>query len=119
MKERPPRSRPRAARIFLDEIGDWLPLLQVKLLRALQERELERVGGHVHFQAGRARRSPLPTRTWKKRSRTGDFRQDLYYRLNVVSVGCRRLRERPDDIPLLAMYFSPKYAEKCKRPTER
>ncbi len=100
--------------IFLDEIGDLAPLLQVKLLRALQEREFERVGGTRTLKLD-ARVIAATNKNLEEAIKSGDFRQDLYYRLNVVSVVVPPLRERPDDIPLLAMYFSAKYAEKCKR----
>jgi transcriptional regulator with GAF, ATPase, and Fis domain len=100
--------------IFLDEIGEMSPLLQVKLLRALQEREFERVGGTRTLKLD-ARVIAATNRNLEEAIKSGDFRQDLYYRLNVVSVVVPPLRERPDDIALLAMYFSAKYAEKCKR----
>jgi Nif-specific regulatory protein len=101
--------------IFLDEIGEMAPLLQVKLLRALQEREFERVGGTRTLKLD-ARVMAATNKNLEEAIKSGDFRQDLYYRLNVVSVVVPPLRERPDDIALLAMYFSAKYAEKCKRP---
>jgi transcriptional regulator with GAF, ATPase, and Fis domain len=101
--------------IFLDEIGEMAPLLQVKLLRALQEREFERVGGTRTLKL-EARVIAATNKNLEEAIKTGDFRQDLYYRLNVVSIVVPPLRERPDDIPLLAMYFAAKYAEKCKRP---
>jgi transcriptional regulator with GAF, ATPase, and Fis domain len=100
--------------IFLDEIGEMAPLLQVKLLRALQEREFERVGGTRTLKLD-ARVIAATNKNLEEAIKSGDFRQDLYYRLNVVSVVVPPLRERPDDIALLAMYFSAKYAEKCKR----
>ncbi len=101
--------------IFLDEIGELAPLLQVKLLRALQEREFERVGGTRTLKL-EARVLAATNKNLEEAIKTGDFRQDLYYRLNVVSIVVPPLRDRPDDIPLLAMYFAAKYAEKCKRP---
>ncbi len=100
--------------IFLDEIGDMAPLLQVKLLRALQEREFERVGGTRTLKLD-ARVIAATNKNLEEAIKQSEFRQDLYYRLNVVSITVPPLRERPDDIPLLAMYFSSKYAEKCKR----
>ena len=104
-----------AGTVFLDEIGDMAPLLQVKLLRALQEREFERVGGTRTLKVD-ARVMAATNRNLEEAIRTGGFRQDLYYRLNVVSVTVPPLRDRLDDVPLLAMYFSAKYSEKCKRP---
>jgi two-component system, NtrC family, response regulator HydG len=100
--------------IFLDEIGDMAPMLQVKLLRALQEREFERVGGTRTLKL-ESRVIAATNKNLEEAIKEGEFRQDLYYRLNVVSITVPPLRERPDDIPLLAMYFSSKYADKCKR----
>ena len=92
--------------LFLDEIGDISPTVQVKLLRVLEEREFERVGGNRTFTGGRAHRGRHPPRPARRRSRTGTFREDLYYRLNVMrDPACRALRERRGDIPLLAHHF--------------
>jgi transcriptional regulator with GAF, ATPase, and Fis domain len=101
--------------IFLDEIGELAPLLQAKILRALQEHEFERVGGTRTLKLD-ARVLAATNKNLEEAIKAGQFRQDLYYRLNVVSVVVPPLRERPDDIPLLAMYFAAKYSEKCKRP---
>ena len=76
--------------LFLDEIGDISPALQVKLLRVLQEREFERVGGRRDHQGRRARGLPPPTSDLGKMVAQGEFREDLYYRLNVVPCSCRR-----------------------------
>jgi transcriptional regulator with GAF, ATPase, and Fis domain len=100
--------------VFLDEIGELAPALQAKLLRVLQQREFERVGGTRTLKFN-ARVIAATNRNLEEAIKSGQFRQDLYYRLNVVSTVVPPLRERPDDIPLLAMYFAAKYAEKCKR----
>jgi len=101
--------------VFLDEIGELAPLLQAKLLRALQEHEFERVGSTRTLKLD-ARVIAATNKNLDEAIKAGHFRQDLYYRLNVVSVVVPPLRERPDDIPLLAMYFAARYSEKCKRP---
>ena len=100
--------------VFLDEIGEMAPSLQAKLLRVLQEREFERVGGTKTIRVD-IRVIAATNRDLKDMSRTGAFRQDLYYRLNVVSIRTPALRERKEDIPLLASYFAAKYAERLKR----
>jgi Nif-specific regulatory protein len=100
--------------VFLDEIGELASALQAKLLRVLQERVIERVGG----------RRPIPldirvvaatNRDLEKAIATGSFRQDLFYRLNVVSLTVPPLRDRREDLPLLAAYFVREHAERCKR----
>ena len=100
--------------VFLDEIGDLAPPLQAKLLRVLQQREFERVGGNRILKFD-ARVIAATNRNLEEAIKSGQFRQDLYYRLNVVATVVPPLRDRPDDIPLLAMYFAAKYAQKCKR----
>ena len=100
--------------IFLDEIGDLSPSLQTKLLRVLQEREFERVGGTRTIKVD-IRLLAATNRDLEDLIKTGGFRQDLYFRLNVVKLTMPPLRERRDDIPLLASYFARKYAEKCNR----
>jgi Nif-specific regulatory protein len=100
--------------VFLDEIGELAPMLQAKLLRVLQEREFERVGGTRPIKLD-IRLIAATNRDLKEAARTGAFRQDLYYRLNVVSVRMPPLRERRQDILLLAAYFASRYAEKVKR----
>ncbi|HEV2905199.1 MAG TPA: sigma 54-interacting transcriptional regulator [Pyrinomonadaceae bacterium] len=100
--------------IFLDEIGDLSPSLQTKLLRVLQEREFERVGGNRTIKID-IRLLAATNRDLEDAIKKGAFRQDLYFRLNVVQLTMPPLRERRDDIPLLANYFARKYAEKCNR----
>ena len=101
--------------MFLDEIGELAPPMQAKLLRVLQQREFERVGGTqpVPFKA---RVLAATNKNLEEAIKSGEFRQDLYYRLNVVSVTIPPLREHGEDIPLLALYFASKYAQKNKRP---
>jgi transcriptional regulator with GAF, ATPase, and Fis domain len=101
--------------LFLDEIGELAPPMQAKLLRVLQQREFERVGG-VHPVPFKARVLAATNKNLEQAIKSGDFRQDLYYRLNVVSITVPPLREHRDDVPLLALYFAAKYAEKSKRP---
>lgn len=90
----------RGGTIFLDEIGEISPTLQVKLLRVLQEREFERVGGEKTLPMN-ARIIAATNRNLKKEVEEGRFREDLYYRLNVVSIKAPPLRERKEDIPIL------------------
>jgi Nif-specific regulatory protein len=101
--------------ILLDEIGELAPTLQAKLLRVLQQREFERVGGTRPLKL-HARVLAATNKDLEAAIKTGEFRQDLFYRLNVVSVAVPPLRKRREDIPLLAIYFATKYAQKCKRP---
>jgi Nif-specific regulatory protein len=100
--------------VFLDEIGELAAPLQAKLLRVLQEREFERVGSSRPIKLD-IRLITATNRDLSEASRDGKFRQDLYYRLNVVSVELPPLRERPEDIPLLAAYFTSRYSEKVNR----
>jgi len=99
--------------VFLDEIGELAPLLQVKLLRVLQEREFERLGGSRPISVD-IRLIAATNKNLAQAVKDGTFREDLYYRLNVVSVIVPPLRERPDDIEILAEYFISKFAVKCK-----
>ncbi len=96
--------------LFLDEIGDISPTVQVKLLRVLEEREFERVGGNRTFKVD-VRIVAATHRDLKKKLEDGSFREDLYYRLNVIEIAIPPLRERPGDVPLLAQHFLRKYAD--------
>ncbi|HEY3973095.1 MAG TPA: sigma 54-interacting transcriptional regulator [Candidatus Sulfotelmatobacter sp.] len=100
--------------VFLDEIGELAVPMQAKLLRVLQEREFERVGGTRPIRLD-IRLIAATNRDLKEASRTGGFRPDLYYRLNVVSLHMPALRERREDIPLLAAFFAANYSQKVKR----
>jgi two-component system response regulator HydG len=97
--------------IFLDEIGE-LPLsMQAKLLRVIQEREVQRVGGGKPVPVD-VRIIAATNRDLQQETAVGKFREDLYYRLNVVALTLPSLRERPDDVPLLAQYFLERFAKK-------
>lgn len=103
--------------LFLDEIGGISLTVQAKLLRVLQEREIDRVGGSkpvkVDVRLVTATNRDLPAAVAK-----GDFREDLYYRLRVVEVRLPALRERKEDLPLLAQHFLQKYAKRDGRKLE-
>ena len=100
--------------LFLDEIGEISPALQVKLLRVLQEREFERVGGTQSIQVD-IRVIAATNKNLETAIEQGEFRQDLFYRLNVVAFEMPPLRERREDIMLLASYFANKYGPTCNR----
>lgn len=99
--------------VFLDEIGELAPALQVKLLRVLQEREFERVGG-THPIKVDIRLIAATNRDLDEAVRKGEFRQDLYYRLAVVKLTMPALREHREDIPMLTRHFVQKYAKRSK-----
>jgi len=100
--------------IFLDEIAELSPALQTKLLRVLQEREFERVGGTRSIKVD-IRVLAATNRDLDAAISNGTFRHDLYFRLNVVELKMPALRERAEDISMLANYFVAKYADKCNR----
>jgi transcriptional regulator with GAF, ATPase, and Fis domain len=107
--------------VFLDEIGELAPALQAKLLRVLQEREFERVGG-THPIKLDIRLIAATNCNLEEAHRAGRFRQDLYYRLNVLKITMPALRDRREDIPMLARHFVQKHAKRCKvkaRPISR
>ncbi len=101
--------------LFLDEIGELLLPLQVKLLRFIQEREFERVGGGKTLKVD-VRIIAATNRDLEKDVIEGKFREDLFYRLNVIPINIPPLRERIEDIPLLIEHFSEKFCKKRKRP---
>jgi len=103
--------------IFLDEIGEVPMDVQVKLLRVLQEREFERIGGNQTIKTD-VRVIAATNRDFQKSIRDGEFRADLYYRLNVFPVDLPPLRARQEDIPLLAHFFVQKYAPRIGRRVE-
>lgn len=103
--------------LFLDEISEIEPSIQVKLLRVLEERRFERVGGHqtldVDIRLIAATNADLAAKV-----KEGTFRNDLYFRLDVVSITLPPLRKRPDDIPLLCAHFLKEFSEKNNKPVE-
>jgi DNA-binding NtrC family response regulator len=100
--------------LFLDEVGELTPAVQVKLLRVLQERAFERVGGTKTVTVD-LRLVAACNRDLEEEVSAGRFREDLFYRLNVVPLRMPALRQRPDDIPLLVAHFAAKAAEKHAR----
>ena len=110
--------RAEGGTLFLDEIGDLSAATQIKLLRVLQEREFERLGGSTTIKAN-VRLLTATNRDLEQAMSDGAFREDLYYRLNVFSIFVPPLRERKDDILLLADHFVDKYAAEHHKPIRR
>ena len=100
--------------LFLDEIGDISPMMQVRLLRAIQEREVQRVGSNQIISVD-VRLIAATHRDLAAEVNAGRFRQDLYYRLNVVAIEVPSLRQRREDIPLLAGHFLQRFAERNRK----
>jgi formate hydrogenlyase transcriptional activator len=103
--------------LFLDEVGDIPPALQPKLLRVLQEQEFERLGS-THTRQVDVRLVAATNRDLTEMTKQGEFRSDLYYRLNVFPIRIPPLRERREDIPLLVQYFMQKYARRMGKRIE-
>ncbi len=97
--------------VFLDEISETSPAMQAKLLRVIQEREIQRVGGEEPMQVD-VRILSASNRNLEEEVKKGTFREDLFYRLNVVTLSIPSLRERQEDIAMLAQHFLEKYAAK-------
>lgn len=104
--------------MLLDEVGDMPPSMQVKLLRAIEEREIMRVGGNTPRPID-VRIIAATNKDLKKAVAAGLFRQDLFYRLNVISIVIPPLRERREDIPLLAQFFLVRAAKRARRDVDR
>jgi len=104
--------------LFLDEVGEMSPWTQVKLLRALQERTVRRVGGTEEIPID-VRIIAATNQDLKKRIQEGKFREELFYRLNVISFEMPPLRKRVEDIPILVSHFLQKYCEKLGKPMKR
>jgi two-component system, NtrC family, response regulator HydG len=100
--------------LFLDEIGEMAPALQAKLLRALQQGEVQRLGSDRPVRVD-VRVLAATNRDLEAEVREGGFREDLYYRLNVIALRVPPLRERPEDIPLLARHFLGLFAERNRK----
>ena len=104
--------------VFLDEIADMPPAMQTKLLRVLQEGQVRPVGGS-HYRQVNFRLITSSNRELLDEVKIGKFRDDLYYRVQVFPIKLPALRERKEDIPILAMHFLEKYAEKLNQPVAR
>jgi DNA-binding NtrC family response regulator len=103
--------------IFLDEVGDIPAFMQVKLLRVIQEREFERVGANETIRVD-VRVIGATNRNLEAMVKEGKFREDLFYRLNVFKIDLPPLRDRPEDLPLLAAHFAEKYARPGQAPCQ-
>jgi len=104
--------------LFLDEVGEMSPWTQVKLLRAIQERTVRRVGGNDEIPVD-VRIIAATNQDLKKRIQEGKFREELFYRLNVISFEMPPLRKRIEDLPILVSHFLQKYCEKLGKPMKR
>ncbi|MFW6131535.1 MAG: sigma-54-dependent transcriptional regulator [Candidatus Aminicenantaceae bacterium] len=104
--------------LFLDEVGEMAPWTQVKLLRSLQDKKIRRVGSTEEIPID-ARIIAATNQDLKQKIKEGQFREDLYYRLNVISLEMPPLRERKEDIPLLISYFLDKYCQQMNRVNKR
>jgi two-component system response regulator PilR (NtrC family) len=104
--------------IFLDEIGETTPSVQIKLLRVLQDRVVRRVGSNVETQVD-VRVIAATNRDLGESIRTGNFREDLFYRINVIPIALPPLRQRKEDIPLLVDHFITKYSNQLGVPQKR
>jgi formate hydrogenlyase transcriptional activator len=104
--------------LFLDEIGELSPEMQILLLRVLQDRAFERLGGASTLKAN-ARIIAATNRNLLEDVRAGRFREDLFYRLNVFPIHVPPLRDRREDVPLLVSHFAEKYGQRHQRPIKR
>ena len=104
--------------LFLDEVGEMSPMTQVKLLRALQDKKIRRVGGTEEIPVD-IRIIAATNQDLKKKIEEGKFREDLFYRLNVLSLVMPPLRKRKEDLPLLVSHFINKYCQEMGRKTKR
>ena len=109
--------RANGGTLFLDEIGDMSLVLQAKILRALQEREIERLGGEERIRLD-VRVVAATHRDLPALIASGDFREDLFYRLAVVRLHLPPLRERPGDVRALALYYAARFAREHARPVQ-
>ena len=104
----------RGGTVFLDEIGELPPVLQVKLLRVVQEKTFRRIGGGDDIKVD-VRIISATNQNLKEKVKKGEFREDLYFRLNVIPIQMPPLRDRRDDIPLLTRHFIEKYAREFNK----